>query len=309
MTTSYPQNRLRIVVLFHEVDGQRDFGCYGIHQLVTQWRADGHEVLFSYGPGREVTADVLIMHVDVSVVPTRYVEYARRHPLVLNGRILDIRKSTFSRQLVSLLDPWTGPVIVKTERNYGGEPERIRERSGLLDRAARRAQNWWSRKQPGVPSYPIYDHKMQVPKRYFTDARFVVERFLPERDEQGLYCTRSCLFFGAEVECYALHAAHPIVNARTALRVTKVPVPSDLITWKAELQMDFGKLDYVEVEGRPVLLDVNKTVGSAPARLTPADLERSRQRRARALYPLVVQLRSQSVASSARDSPDPANIE
>ena len=84
--------RQRIVLMFHEHDRRR-LGRYVITRLAKTWREDGHEVVFAFGP-RFVPGDVGILHVDLSVVPDPYLESAARYPVVLNGGISDIRKST-----------------------------------------------------------------------------------------------------------------------------------------------------------------------------------------------------------------------
>ena len=71
-------------------------------------------------------ADLILVHVDLSVVPEKYLAFASRYSIVLNGRLPDIRKSVVSTNLVGMRDSWTGPVIAKSDLNYGGRPERSR---------------------------------------------------------------------------------------------------------------------------------------------------------------------------------------
>jgi hypothetical protein len=96
---------------------------YLVHHLAELWRRDGLEVVYLYGTDRFVPADLVLVHVDLSVVPAEYPEFAAQYPVVLNGRICDIRKTATSRYLVQPGDDWDGPVIVKSNLNCGGYPE------------------------------------------------------------------------------------------------------------------------------------------------------------------------------------------
>ena len=70
-------------------------------------------------------ADLVLLHVNLSVVPDEYLELASRYPIVVNGKAKDIRKSTYSTLRVTRDDPYAGPVIVKSNLNYAGVPEAI----------------------------------------------------------------------------------------------------------------------------------------------------------------------------------------
>ena len=75
-----------------------------------------------------VEADVALLHAGQSLVPDTLRRLADRYPRVLNGSVLDIRKRTFSRMMVDRHDGAAhGPVIVKTDWNYAGAPEFVRQ--------------------------------------------------------------------------------------------------------------------------------------------------------------------------------------
>ena len=95
-------------MLFHEGDRHRNPSEYIVHHLAEFWREDGHTVSYVYGLKRFVPADIVLVHVNLSVVPSDYLEFASRYPLVLNGKIRDIRKSSFSKNLVRP-GSWDGP--------------------------------------------------------------------------------------------------------------------------------------------------------------------------------------------------------
>ena len=114
---------LRIVILLHEADDFYQKTRYLLRTIVDIWTAQGHAVELVGGPDRFVPADVVIPHLDLTVTPERYRALLDRYPVVVNRHLLDIAKSRISAQLVNRRDPWRGPVIVKTDRNYGGKPE------------------------------------------------------------------------------------------------------------------------------------------------------------------------------------------
>jgi hypothetical protein len=115
----------RFAVLCHERERGLDPARYLVHHFEEFWREDGHDVAYLFGTERFVPADIVLVHVDVSVVPESYLEFAARYPIVLNGRVRDIRKTTTSRYLLRPGDDWRGPVIVKTDLNHAGNRERV----------------------------------------------------------------------------------------------------------------------------------------------------------------------------------------
>ena len=276
----------RIAVLFHERDRRRDLAVYSVYHLAQFWREAGHDVRFVFGPRDYTPADLGFLHVDLSVVPAPYLELAARYPLQVNGRVKDIRKSAFSRNLVGAGDAWDGPVIVKSDLNSAGRPERLlREPAWVRAHALTRRAEWYLRRLTGAPpfddsrDYVLYPHRARVPPRYFRDRRFVVERFLPEIAD-GLYHTRIFQFLGDRWTCTRLSAREPVVNAAAAVHTADVEPHLEIRAWRRRLQLDYGKLDYVEREGGIELLDVNKTTGAVRAH---PDLEALRRHRAQGI--------------------------
>ena len=71
-------------------------------------------------------APLTLLHVDLSVVPIAYREWARQasqRGLVWNANAHDIRKTKISSNLLLPDSDWAGRVMVKTDLNYGGRPE------------------------------------------------------------------------------------------------------------------------------------------------------------------------------------------
>jgi hypothetical protein len=255
--------RRHIAVLFHEKDHAQSANDYIVYHLAEYWRHWGHTVRFTYGVRHFEPADLLFVHVDLSVVPDEYLEFASRYPATVNAGLSDIRKSRISANIVAADDGWHGPIIVKSDLNSGGMPELIRARSTLLARwpLARKLHSMV--RGPAKPfDYDIYDDLSLVPRSRVDDPRLVIERFVPEL-EDGVYYTRVYQFLGDRWTCLRMGSRNPIVKAHNSVSVERVEPHDTVDEWRKKLNMDYGKLDYVVADGQPVLLDVNKTIGAS----------------------------------------------
>ena len=259
----------RIALLFHANQEAWTLRTYGLAGLEEVWRAQGHEVLHLFGTDQRPEADLVFVHVDLSVVPEEYLAFAATNPVAVNGRVKDIRKTAFSAHLLGPGDPWTGPVIVKSDRNYGGLPE---------------AKLGFPRLDPPLASpafmspldYRIFDRLSEVPGECFTSPDYVVQKFLPEM-EDGLFHVRSYQFLGDRSGCVRTASDHPIVKSETAVaRMPAKPHP-DVVALRERLGFDYGKFDYVEHDGQAFVLDLNKTPGQGLS-AGPLLLEARRQR-------------------------------
>ena len=223
-----------------------------------RWEADGHKVVEVCGTGQKIDADLAFLNVDLSFVPPEYVEYAMRFPAQINAGITDIRKSTVSRNRVLPGDGYCGAVIVKTAQNHAGRPERY------LLRKPGGSQEQTSGHQIKIDTnsdYKIFSTVSEIPNGVFEDPNLVVERFLPEIHD-GRYCIREWMFCGdVSVNCVDLSDS-PIISWGTPAPELIQPPPEELRQIRKELRLDYGKLDYVIQDGRPVLYDVNKTTSA-----------------------------------------------
>lgn len=113
----------KIAILVHETTGPADLKTYRLFRCASIWQAMGFDVEVVRGPQRPQRADLLIPQVDLSVLPGDYRTILDAFPVVMNRRVLDIRKSAFSPNLLRRGDSYPGPVIVKTDANFGGIPE------------------------------------------------------------------------------------------------------------------------------------------------------------------------------------------
>ena len=270
----------RIAVLFgaRGMDPER----YYIHHLAECWRKAGHEIVYLKGTRRFVPADLLLVHVNLSVVPAAYLRFADRYPKVLNRRITDIRKSQLSELRVGRNDPWSGPVIVKSDLNSGGRPEQafrkswLERRFSLLHRTRRAAERLLWQGDPCSGEYQVYPNLAEVPGDYFSSSRWVVERFVPEM-EGGLYHLRMHQFLGDRYLSVRLASEHPLVKVANSCSIIDVEPHPAVECWRQTFGLDYGKLDYVVVDGEPVLLDINKTMGSHAGPRSDAEI-RARHR-------------------------------
>ena len=277
--------RRTIAILFHENQHKRRLSSYAVKFLADFWRQDGNRVLYLFGVRKFVPADLLLIHVDLSVVPEEYLEFASRYPIALNRRVKDVRKSVISTNLVKRGDAYSGRVIVKSDLNYGGHPEwtlqgppSLWRRLLPISSTRNTAQDSGSR----TPiEYRIYGSLAEVPTADFERADRVIEKFLPER-EKTFFVVRHYQFLGDRSTCTRLFSMHPIVKDHTVVRIEDVDPHPEIVHARERLNFDYGKLDYVVHEGRPVLLDANKTTGAD--RTVSRHLNARRRHRADGIY-------------------------
>ena len=288
---------MRIAVLLHESDRGRDLSRYHVFQLALRWQRDGHQVIPVFGTRHYVPADVAILHIDLSQVPEPYLAFAARYPLCMNRNVRDIRKRSISQQAVHPGDGWNGPVILKSDLNAAGGPDRInagRWRRGLASVRKRLLAVAGRKATTSVADYRVFEHLDAVPADLARHPDAFIERFLPER-EGDLYLTRSMVFVGTAFTCQLLRAPDPIVRISNAISVEECTPHPEMIRLSREMGYDYGKFDYVLHAGRPVLIDANKTTGSADMLKFPV-IGQMRDRRALGLYGWLEQQRGQAHA-------------
>ena len=292
--------RKKIAILFHEKD-RHNVHKYVISTLAENWRQDGLDVVFLFGVKEFVPADLVIVHVDLSVVPDDYLDFARRYPIAVNGQVKDIRKSTFSHHLVTPDDPYAGKVIVKSDLNHAGRPELSLNRSFLLARKVnrfllRKMHRLGSRILPDLPplietplDYRIYDDVKSVPASCFSSPNMIVEKFLPEKNN-GLYHVRNCSFLGDRMTWIRLASKYPIVNFGTRVSMEIIEPDPEIMEIRKKLKFDYGKFDYVVHGGKVTLLDANKTTGISRRKgsSTPPQLKELSIYRAAGIYAYLV---------------------
>jgi hypothetical protein len=268
-----------VAILFSEhADPER----YVISKLAGYWRAEGLRVHYLFGTRLYVPADVLILHVDLSVLPGSALRFARRYPRVINQHVRDIRKRTFSTLMLERDTSYAGPVIVKSNLNCAG----VAEAGGHPYRVARvyhRTRRLYFRLLTGAWSYRLYDSPSEVPRVIWGDSNLVVEKFLPERRGED-YAVRTYHCFGERDSFFLLTSPEPIVKSGPATRIHPLEPDPRLRELRRGLSLDYGKIEYVLADGEPVVIDVNKTIGLTDWLNDDPCIETARRERAAAIH-------------------------
>ncbi len=196
----------------------------------------------------------------------------------MNGRFKNNSKRAVSRDLVTPGDGYEGPVIVKSDLNYGGLPERMMKRRtvGLLGRqgaSLRRHLPWMLRSDINPKDYRVYGRRVDVPRPVWWNRHLVVERYFTEQAE-GMYWLRSWVFLGDRGFVRYCGSEQPVIKAelvrvrRMAGDECETDLPESVRARRAELRMDYGKIDFIVHEGVAHVIDANRTPNSRAA--TPA---------------------------------------
>lgn len=242
-----------------------------ISHLADEWRDAGHTV--SFGPAEQLDADVGVLHINRTWVDDQYVPKVLNGRLLLNGNVLDISKRRFSDHILKPDDDYDGPIMIKTNGNCFEQPERGRLEWLLFYRWRLKLANagTWrlARELPGI--YPVVQCIEDVPQWVWSRKDLVVEKFMPEMDGD-LYVLRMWVFFGDREFGVKMWSSDPMVKADNFLRFEYLhEVPEGLRPIREKLQFDFGKFDYVMVNGEAVLLDINTTptIAASSGRRSP----------------------------------------
>lgn len=262
-----PASRILIVRAKHEPFADVP---YVIHLLAEEWRRRGIPVDVTDSLEKPMGPDVLVFpHFDLTVIPRRIADRLNRCARVINRNVKDISKRVVSRQLVASPDDYDGPVIVKTNLNFGGWPEmRLIAFAGGENlrrmEAVRTQQPWTVSGMIRCEDYPIYDNPRRVPPPVWKNAALVVEKFLPER-EGSLFALRQYVFLGPQEISTRSVSEDPRVKARGAIRREVLDSTPDAVrAFREELGFDYGKFDYVMHDGEPIVFDVNRTFSYDP---------------------------------------------
>lgn len=268
-----------IVVLLHDRARHYLLKRYCIWFIADYWRKNGYTVKFLFGVSKFVPADLCFVHVDLSVVPDQYLEFANRYPVVVNGSVKDIRKSTFTQHKVTKDSSYPGSVIVKSNLNSAGWPEKVAEMSigNLLLLKLIRFCDLPYDGFLNQSEYKVYSHVKDVPENYFYDSSYLVEKFLPERDGE-LYCVNFYKFLGDIHQGVKLWSTNPVITGQGLVKRENIEPNPEIIALRNSLGIDYGKIDYCMRGDKPVLLDVNKTVGLSRDRRTTDEIALIHQR-------------------------------
>ena len=275
---------MKIVIVQHRNDFEGGKRAYFIELIADYWRGSGHEVIFINGLHENITADVALLHVNLSIVPDEYLKYAKRFPIVLNQNIHDIRKRQISRMLIHSKDHFEGPVIVKTDLNSAGYPEYmflnrpipymrtpknywrsiVRNGTKLLKKLKFIEQSKGSLKNSLYRgTFEIFKNIHSVPLHIWENEDWIVEKFLPEM-ERSRFVVRNAYFLGKRMTCFKNLSIDPIIKDDAEEGTSEIiPIDERVIQYRDYLRLDYGKIDYVMHNDVPIILDVAKTMGGA----------------------------------------------
>jgi hypothetical protein len=235
---------------------------YLYEALANRWKSYGLKIQIHKGPRNVPNADLVLLHVDLTHLPEEYDEALQGHPLVLNRKVKNISKKNISHNLISQQTDYQGAVIVKTDNNFGGIPE-ARTRMNRFALPPFFKPSWKKVKSLDAHNYPIYAHKSDVPPGIWTNPHLVVEKFLPEI-ENNLYYIRYYIFLGDKHWVGRFGSKHPVVKFnKMVTEDQRLEVPEELRKFRENMGFDYGRFDYVVHDGKIILLDINKTLGGA----------------------------------------------
>ena len=254
----------KISVLVHDFDNFRFPGVFGIsrskyllHDLAHLLRKRGHHVSVCKGISKLRPADMVIAHVDCTRVPDGFVEAVKNYPVVINGNVTDINKRSFSKLIVDSTSDWSGPVMVKSALNYSGYPEVWHN-----EKARKLGKPLPHPEILPTENYSQFDSIDDVPVENWKDENLIIEKFLPERVDGG-YATRYYVFCGKYERCTLHISSKSVVKGKDIYKSEPVAVPEEIRRIRHEMGFDYGKFDFIMHEGKPYLLDANKTLGKA----------------------------------------------
>lgn len=262
------------IAILHADNELRDANRHAIFVMEATWRRMGVEVVHLYGCAEYEPADLIFLHVDRSCVFDEYRDFARRYPAAVNLNGLDIRKRASVDGLLSRGDSYNGPVIVKTDRNFAGLPERYASDGDrtILGRIQNKLRRVHEKFYPPIASkadYFIAQTPRDVSRRFFGED-YVVQQFRPERRGE-VYVLREYLFLFDQHYEMVQTSPNAIFNEDVLISLQPFTPSTRLLDLRDRLGLDFGKIDYAIIDGEPFVFDVNKTPGLSPIHHDPDD--------------------------------------
>lgn len=237
-------------------------GGYVLHAMLMVTKRRGVTLTIQRHWDERPPADLVIPHIDLTIWPETLTSFLAHYPNVVNRRLVDLRKRHISGHLVRADDEWRGPVIVKTDLNYGGIIDR-RHAKGELTSAGKIAPP--TRVIPEtrlfhLGRYRLFESIAAVPGAVWRDPALVVERYHAER-KGDLYGLRQLFIVG---ETYAMRqnwGPNPVVKGDTTVERYWLdgPPPPDVLAVAREQGVEFGKIDFTVVDGRAFVFDIART--------------------------------------------------
>lgn len=253
--------RRKKLAILHSAGTPRGVSHYLVIKLAEFLAGMDVEIIHLHGTRTYVPADAIFVHVDLSVVPREVALFAQLYPVQINGYALDISKSHFVDGLLDGSEPYPAPVIVKSNLNYGGAPER-RNASTLQRAAARIHRMLLGRPRTLIAAksdYRIFSDLADVPRGYFTPDTIVQKLMLEKAGSK--HVLREYIFLGDLHFQNIEHSDSAIINEDEHIECLPFTPHPRLINMRERLKLDYGKIDFVMIDGEPFIFDANKTLG------------------------------------------------
>tara|TARA_R110002049_G_scaffold271131_2_gene448291 strand:- start:1266 stop:2186 length:921 start_codon:yes stop_codon:yes gene_type:complete len=227
--------------------------------------AMGVEIVHITKASGYVPADAVFVHIDQSIISPEARALALRYPVSINAYATDIRKFRYIDGLLGRDDSWDGPVIVKSNLNYAGMPERNAARQQgpiarrLLSRVANRLHRQSKYTIQSKEDYRIYPTLSDVPRHYFRND-YVVQKFMVENDGEK-NVLREYIFLGDLHYQNIERSDKLIITEDEHVSCEPFEPHPHLLATRRKLGLDYGKIDYTLINGEPFIFDANKTLG------------------------------------------------
>jgi len=213
-------------------------------------------------PDANLSASVSMVHVDLTVVPDQYFPGKANYRKNLNGDARSIHRLLYSKARISSVNEYEGPVIVKTVLNHRGLPELVyRRRHDVLFKLGYLLQGVFDKqaKTRYCPEYQVYDSARNVPDQVWQDQRLMVERFLPGVLTPPIAKCRYDFFLDVCLHTRVIYDDILADHGKVREIVHLTEVPQAVMNVRQQLGLDFGSIDYFEVDGQAIVVDANKT--------------------------------------------------
>jgi hypothetical protein len=240
---------------------------YSITQLLPYLERAGLKVRLLDRPARQDRAPAALLHIDLTIVPPPYRDIGQSYERSINGRALSIHRYLYSTLRLEAGDSHKGPVIVKTVLNSRGLPEQRwwQHRNGLT-RSAHAIRKLFDPgyKERLCPPYRVYQAIGEVPQAVWRNDRLMVEKFAFETLDLPIVKHRYMFLIGAEINMRQVYDDLLCAGSKILSNEVGGAVPPEVLAVRQRLNLDFGAIDYFIVDGKGVVVDANKTVGSNP---------------------------------------------
>ncbi|RVC58821.1 hypothetical protein [Mesorhizobium sp.] len=253
------------------VESLGNFGSsreYSIQSLLPHVEEAGLKVRVLDRPAGGSRAPAALLHVDLTEVPQEYSQIGNLYQRSINGRALSIHRHLYSTLRLDYGDSHPGPVVVKTVLNSRGRPElRWRQYRNGWTRAAHALRKIATPdyKERLCPRYRVYGTIAEVPAEVWRDERLMVEKFAFDSLDLPIVKHRYMFLLGAELNMRQVYEDVLCAGAKIVSNEVGGAVPDEVRAVREKLHLDYGAIDYFIADGKGIVVDANKTVGSNPS--------------------------------------------